>query len=149
MKPPATAAPPAAPRRRGERGATLLDLLVAAAIIGVALIPLLQLVPGMLASAQVPDTALRLNAAATRKMEELIAVLRANIGGASSGAEACPDLLDCRIEWTVTTEQSSASPGVGRLAAVAVLACQDRDASGACDTADEQVRLDTKVTSRP
>ena len=149
MRLPATAARSAAPCRHGERGATLLDLLVAAAIIGAALIPLLQLVPGMLASGQVPDTALRLHAAATRTMEELIAILRANIAGASSGAGACPDLSGCRIEWTVTTEQVSVSPGVGRLVAVAVLACQDRDASGTCDAADEQVRLDTKVTSRP
>lgn len=135
--------------RPGEAGVTLIELLVAAAIIGVALIPLLQIVPGTLGPAQVSEVQLRLEAAATRKTEELVGRLRANIAGVPSGAEVCADLANCRLTWTITTELSSATPGVGALVMLSTVACQDRDSSGTCDAGEEQVRLDTKVTSRP
>jgi hypothetical protein len=132
-----------------------VELLVAAAIIAVALVPLLQVVPGTLGQAQTSDAQLRLAAVATRKTEELIHLLRVNIGGPVSGTETCDDPADpadlprCRVEWTIATELSSTTPGVGRLKTVTTVACQDRDASGTCDAGEEQVRYDTKVTSRP
>ena len=135
--------------RSGEAGVTLIELLVAAAIIGVALIPLLQMVPGTLGPAQVSDVQLRLETAATRKTEELVGRLRANIASATSGAEACADLANCRLTWTIATEASSVTPGVGALVTVSTTACQDSNASGTCDAGEEQARLDTKVTSRP
>jgi hypothetical protein len=123
--------------------------LVAAAIVGVALIPLLQMLPGALGPAQTSDVHLRLETAAVRKTEELIGRLRANIAGVPSGTEACPDLANCRLAWTIATEASSPSPGVGALVRLSTVACVDSDGSGACDVGEEQVRLDTKVTSRP
>jgi prepilin-type N-terminal cleavage/methylation domain-containing protein len=135
--------------RPGEAGVTLVELLVAAAIIGVALIPLLQMVPGTLGPAQVSDVHLRLETAAVRKTEELIGRLRANIAGVASGAEACADFANCRLVWTIATEASSPAPGVGALVRLSTVACVDSNGSGACDAGEEQVRLDTKVTSRP
>lgn len=135
--------------RSGEAGVTLIELLVAAAIIGVALIPLLQMVPGTLGPAQVSDVQLRLETSATRKTEELVGRLRANIAGEPSGGEVCADLANCRLTWTIATEASSATAGVGALVRLSTVACQDSDASGTCDPGEEQVRLDTKVTSRP
>lgn len=135
--------------RPAERGATLIELLVAAAIIGVALIPLLQMVPATLAPSQVSDLQLRLEAAAIRKSEEITNRLRSNISGVTSGAEVCGDFSACRLEWTIATEASSTAPGVGALVTVRTTACQDRNANAACDSSEEQVRLDTKVTSRP
>ncbi|MDR7420071.1 MAG: prepilin-type N-terminal cleavage/methylation domain-containing protein [Armatimonadota bacterium] len=132
-----------------QSGATLVELLVAVAIIGVALIPLLQIVPATLAPIQVSDTEVRLSAAGVRKSEELTHRLRANIASVTSGAEACSDLSGCRLEWTIATDASSSAPGVGSLVAVEVVACRDADASGACDPAEDQVRYATKVTSRP
>ncbi|MDR7485392.1 MAG: prepilin-type N-terminal cleavage/methylation domain-containing protein [Armatimonadota bacterium] len=141
--------------RHREAGVTLVELLVAAAIIAVALVPLLQVLPATLSPVQVSDVQLRLAAEATRKAEELIHRLRTDIDSVSSGAESCDapadpaDLPGCRVEWTIATEASSSAPGVGVLKAVGVIACQDRNGSGACNDGEEQVRYDTKVTSRP
>ncbi len=135
--------------RAGEAGVTLIELLIAAAIIGVALIPLLQMMPATLGPAQVSDIHLRLEAAAIRKAEEITNRLRADISGVASGTEPCADLSGCRLVWTISVEASSALPGVGMLVAVSTTACRDGDASGTCDAGEEQVRLDTKVTSRP
>ncbi|MDR7523495.1 MAG: prepilin-type N-terminal cleavage/methylation domain-containing protein [Armatimonadota bacterium] len=141
--------------RHPEAGVSLVELLVAAAIIAVALVPLLQVLPAALGPVQVSDVQLRLAAEATRKAEELISRLRDDIHSVSSGAESCDapadpaDLPGCRVEWTIATEASSNTFGVGVLKTIRVTACQDRDASGACDEGEEQVRYDTKVTSRP
>lgn len=134
---------------RGQHGFTLVELLVAALILGVAIIPLLQVIPGTLAPAQVSETDLRLGAAATRKTEEIVGRLRADITSVTSGTEACADLPNCRLQWTIAVEISSASPGVGSLRTIAAIACQDTNANSACDADEAQVRYDTKVTSRP
>ena len=134
---------------RNERGFTLLELLVALMLIGIAVVPLLQLLPGTLVPAQVTDTDLRLSAAGARKTEELINQLRSDINGVGSGAQACADLPNCRLEWIIATEASSAVTNVGALKTIATVACQDSDANGACGPAEPQVRFDTKVTSRP
>jgi Tfp pilus assembly protein PilV len=134
---------------RTEQGFSLVEALVAALIIGVAVVPLLRLVPGIIGPGQISGDELRLGAAATRKSEELIHRMRASIAGVVSGAEACPDLPNCRIEWTVTIEQTSAITGVGSLRTLATVACQDSDVSGSCDAGEPRVRFDTKVTSRP
>lgn len=132
---------------RGQRGFTLVELLVAALILGIAIIPLLQIVPGTLAPAQVSETDLRLAAAATRKIEELISLLRSptppSIG---SYSEACADVPNCRIEWVIALDLSS---GVSWLRTVAVTACQDINGNAFCDSGENQVRFNTKVTSRP
>jgi len=135
--------------KRGQAGFTLVELLAAALILGVAIIPLLQVMPGVLAPAQVTETDLRLSAAATRKTEEILGRLRADISSVTSGAEACADLPQCRLQWTITTELSSAAPGVGSLRTIATIACRDANANSACDVDEAQVRYDTKVTSRP
>lgn len=127
----------------------LLELLVAAAIIGLALLPLLQLFPTILAPLPVSDVELRLDGAAIRKSEELVNRLRFDIAGAASGTETCTDVPSCLLVWTITTEQASAVPGVGVLRIIDVVACQDRDGSGACEPAEDQVRLSSKATSRP
>lgn len=67
--------------------------------------------------------------------------------GSTSGSAACTDLPTCRLVWSTTTEQSSATPGVGRLDQVNVVACQSPNAT--CDPGEPQVRYDTKVTTRP
>jgi len=134
---------------RGQRGFTLVELLVAALILGIAIIPLLQVIPGTLAPAQVSETDLRLGAAATRKTEEIVGRLRSDINSVTSGAEACADLPNCLLQWTITIELSSVAPGVGSLRTIATIACRDANANSACDAGEAQVRYDTKVTSRP
>ncbi|MDQ7840638.1 MAG: prepilin-type N-terminal cleavage/methylation domain-containing protein [bacterium] len=134
---------------RGQHGFTLVELLVAALILGIAIIPLLQVIPGTLAPAQVTETDMRLGAAATRKTEEIIGRLRADVNSVTSGAEACADLPNCRLQWTIAVELSSAAPGVGSLRTIATTACRDANANSACDADEAQVRYDTKVTSRP
>jgi prepilin-type N-terminal cleavage/methylation domain-containing protein len=135
--------------RAPQAGVSLVELLVAMAIIGVALIPLLQIVPSAMAPIQISDVEVRLGTAGTRKTEELINRLRSNIAGSASGAESCSDLSRCRLEWTIAAEQSSPTPGVGSLVTVDVVACRDADADNACEAAEDQVRYATKVTSRP
>lgn len=135
--------------RCAQAGFTTTELLVAALILGVALIPLLQVVPGTLAPAQVSETDLRLSAAATRKTEEIINRLRADITSVTTGSEACADLTGCRLQWTIATELSSNTQGVGSLRTVATIACRDANANSTCDADEAQVRFDTKVTSRP
>jgi prepilin-type N-terminal cleavage/methylation domain-containing protein len=133
----------------GQRGFTIVELLVAALILGIAIIPLLQVIPGTLAPAQVSETDLRLGAAATRKTEEIVGRLRSDINSVTSGAEACADLPNCRLQWTIAVELSSVAPGVGSLRTIATIACRDTNANSACDADEAQVRYDTKVTSRP
>jgi prepilin-type N-terminal cleavage/methylation domain-containing protein len=135
--------------RAGERGVSLVEMLVATAIVGVALIPLLQIVPAAMAPIQVSDAEVRLAAAATRKTEELINRLRFNITGVTSGAESCSDISRCLLEWTIATEQSSPTPGVGSLVTLDVVACRDADADATCEPTEDQVRYATKATSRP
>ena len=132
-----------------DDGVTLIEVLVAVMLIGLALAPLMQLYPGILAADQEADLDMRVGTVALRKMEEIIAALRDDIGGIASGAEPCADFPGCRAAWTITAEQSSAVTGVGQLNAVGVLACADADGSLTCDSGEVQVRFDAKVTSRP
>jgi len=134
---------------RSQRGFSLIEVLVAMLIIGVAIIPLLQLLPGTIAPGQISSDELHLGAVGTRKTEELINRLRANIASVVSGGEACPDLPNCRVEWTIATEQSSAVTGVGSLRTLATVACQDNNASATCDAGEPQLLFNTKITSRP
>lgn len=136
-------------RRRSEDGTTLIELLVATLLVSVAIVPLLQALPGTVAPARVSDTVLRLSAVGTRKTEELTNRLRADINGAASGAEVCADVANCLALWTIATDLSSATPGVGVLKSVAVIVCQDANANGVCDAGEDQVRYDTRLTSRP
>jgi Tfp pilus assembly protein PilV len=132
-----------------EAGLTLVEVLVAAFLIGVALVPLMQLYPQILEADQQSERSTIIGAAAGRKMEELIAGLRADIDSVTSGAETCGDLPSCRIEWTISTETSSGAQGVGSLKTVSVASCMDADGSGTCEDLESPVRYDAKVTSRP
>ncbi len=134
---------------RDERGLTLIEVLVALLLVAGALVPLMQLYPGLLQQNQQDETTARLSAVAVRQMEAALAGLRANIGSITSGAAGCADLPACLVQWTVATETSSTTPGVGALVDVAVIACLDRDGNGICDAGEPQVRYDAKVTSRP
>ena len=133
---------------------TLIEVLVAAMLIGLALAPLMQLYPGILAADQESDLEMRVGTVAFRKIEEIITVLRDDIGGVVSGAGTCvnpsePDIPGCRAEWTIATEQSSGVSGVGQLVTVGVRACADANGNSVCDSGEVQVRFDAKVTSRP
>ena len=136
---------------RGEEGISLPEILVAVLLIGIALVPLLELYPGTLSIDVESEIDMVLSAAVVRKMEEIINRLRppGAIDSVASGAEACTDLPNCRLTWTITTELSSAVTGVGQLKTLGVVACQDTNANTACDTGERQVRYDAKVTSRP
>jgi len=118
-------------------------------LVGLALVPLMQLYPGLLEANQDVETEMRLGVAASRKLEELIASMRADIDAVSSGSEGCADLPGCRLEWTVQSVHLSPAPGVGALKSVGVRGCLDADGSLSCDAGEVQVRYDTKVTSRP
>ncbi len=66
--------------RRREEGVSLPEVLVAALLIGIALVPLLHLYPGTLGFNLESEFDVRLSAAALRKAEELIGALRATAG---------------------------------------------------------------------
>ncbi len=134
---------------KAEAGFSLVEVLVAALLIGVALVPLMQMFPGLLEEDQTDEVTMQLGAVAVRQTESLVNMLRGNITGAASGSAACPDLPGCRLVWTIATEATSATPGVGRLVDLSVIACVDTDGNGLCDPGETQVRQDAKVTSRP
>jgi prepilin-type N-terminal cleavage/methylation domain-containing protein len=134
---------------KAQAGFSLVEVLVAALLIGVALVPLMQMFPGLLEEDQTDEVTMQLGAVAVRQTESLVNTLRGNITGAASGSAACPDLPGCRLVWTITTEAASATPGVGRLVDLSVIACVDTDGNGLCDPGETQVRQDAKVTSRP
>lgn len=136
-------------RHADEDGASLVELLVAVVLIGLALVPLMELYPVVLNGTAGSETDLVLGIAASRKTEEILTRLRADITSVPSGSETCPDRPQCLLAWTVQVEASSPSPGVGSLRAVQVTACLDRDGDGTCGAAEPQVVYATKVTSRP
>jgi len=78
-----------------------------------------------------------------------LALVRADINAVSSGGEACSALPSCWVAWTVAAEASSAAQGVGSLKTVSVTACVDRNGNSACETSEQPVQYDAKVTSRP
>ncbi|MDQ7829961.1 MAG: hypothetical protein QN122_11915 [Armatimonadota bacterium] len=133
----------------GEGGASLVELLVAVVLIGLALVPLMELYPVVLSGTAGAETDLVLGVVASRKAEEILTRLRADITSVSSGSEPCSDRPQCLLTWTVEVEGSSPSPGVGSLRAVQVTACLDGDGDGTCGAAEPQVGYATKVTSRP
>jgi len=134
---------------RREAGFSLIEVLVAALLIAVALVPLMQLFPGLLVQDQSDESTARLSTVAVRQMESTITALRNNIAGVASGSAVCADLPQCLVVSTVTTEASSATQGVGSLVDVTVTACVDSNGNSACDATESQVRYDAKVTSRP
>lgn len=134
---------------KAQDGFSLVEVLVAALLIGAALVPLMQNFPGLLQESQSDEVSMRLGTVAVRQMESLLNTLRGNITGAASGSATCPDLQGCLLVWTIATEASSATSGVGRLVDVSVVACADTNGNGACDPGETQVRQDAKVTSRP
>ena len=134
---------------RREAGFSLIEVLVAALLIAVALVPLMQLFPGLIQQDQSDETITRLGTVAVRQMESTITQLRNPGGSVTSGSATCTDLPKCLVVWTVTTELSSATQGVGSLVDVTVTACVDSNGNSACDATESQVRYDAKVTSRP
>ena len=133
-----------------QRGFSLIEVLVAVLIIGVAVIPLMQLIPGIIGPGEVSAEELRLGAVGVRKTEELINRLRGDINSITTdGKEACPDLPNCYVEWKISTEASESITGIGSLVTIATTACQDLQGDLDCDQTDPQVRFNTKVTSRP
>src|SRR3990172_5627514 len=67
--------------REHEAGISLVEVLVALLLVGIALVPLMQLYPGTLGFNLDAEYDFRLSAAATRKSEELIGLLRVPTGG--------------------------------------------------------------------
>ncbi len=134
---------------KAQAGFSVIEVLVAALLIAVALVPLMEMFPGLLEEDQVDDVTIQLGAVAVRQTESLINTLRGNISGAASGSAACPDFPGCLVVWTIATEASSGILGVGSLVDVSVIACADTDGNGLCDPGETQVRQDAKVTSRP
>lgn len=134
---------------RSEAGLTFIEVLVATMLIGVALVPLIQLYPALLETDREVDTDMRVGTVAGRKMEEIVNRLRADITAVTSGSESCSDFPSCHVEWTITTESSSGVQGVGSLVTAMVTACVDANGNALCDVTDNMVRYDAKVTSRP
>lgn len=134
---------------KAQAGLTFIEVLVATFLVGVALVPLIQLYPALLETGDVVDTDTRVGTVAGRKMEEIVNRLRADITSVVSGAETCTDFPSCRVEWTVAVESTSAVQGVGSLVTLSITACTDRNGNSACDGGDIIVRYDAKVTSRP
>lgn len=135
---------------RRDEGVSLIEVLVAVTLISLALIPLMQLYPPALDADREAETGMRLGTVAARKLEDIIRPLRNDITSVVSGSESCAaDLPTCWLEWTVTTEASSATTGVGVLVAVSVIACLDGNADLSCGAGEQQARNDAKVTSRP
>ncbi len=135
--------------RNREDGVALLEVLVAAFLIGLALVPLLQLYPRTVGYT-VSNLNTLLSAAAIRKAEEIITRMRPSGTSSTavlSGTAACTDVPNCLLVWTITTEASSTQGGW--LNDVSVVACQDTDLNNICEAGEPQVRYDTKGTSRP
>jgi Tfp pilus assembly protein PilV len=137
--------------RAREEGLSLPEILVAALLIGIALVPLLELYPGTLGFNVETEVDSVLSAAAMRKMEEIITLLRPSgaIDSVVDGTEACSDLPNCRLTWTITTQLESTVTGVGKLKTLNVFACQDSNGNSVCEASERNVRYDAKITSRP
>jgi prepilin-type N-terminal cleavage/methylation domain-containing protein len=131
------------------RGFSLVEVAVAVLILGVALVPLVQLFPAVIADDAANEATLQLDAAAERQMELLVAQATGNPAAPGSGTAACPDAPGCLLTWTVTPELTSRAPGVGVLLDLSVTACADTNRNGVCEAGEPQVRYDAKATSRP
>lgn len=132
-----------------ERGHTLLEVLVSVLLLSLALAPLLQLYPSLVAANESHRDLAQLAAAASSKVEELGQALRRGTASSGTGSAACAGTPGCLVTWAVQAELTSPTPRVGSLWRVQVAACTDANASGTCDADEPQVRYETKVTSRP
>lgn len=128
-----------------QAGHTLLEVLVSVLLLAVALAPLVALYPPLLSAQEAQRDAVVLRLGAAGKLEEVAQGLR---GGAAAGpgSEACSSLPGCLLEWRVDSVQTDSI--AGWLRQVEVIACVDRNASGACESGETQVRYATRVTSR-
>jgi prepilin-type N-terminal cleavage/methylation domain-containing protein len=134
-----------------EGGFSLIEVLVATLILGLSIVPLMQLFPGLVNTAQDDEITTRLGTVAARQMEAVTTSLHANITSLGFGttSAACADLPQCLVQSTITSEASSATPGVGQLVDIRVIACADANGNNTCDPGERQVEYDAKITSRP
>lgn len=129
-----------------QSGHSVLEVLVSAFLLAVALVPLLQLYPQLVsANATQQDTSL-LAVVASGRLEELAQAIRAG-AGSGAGQGPCGAVPRCLLLWSVS--DVSADPTAGWLRDVRVVACRDEDSNGACDPQEPQVPYATRVTSRP
>ncbi len=136
--------------RGHEDGVSLIELLAAAFLISIAIVPILTLYPNTLGINRETEYGMILSTVALRKMEENINLMRPSGSVANpNGTATCTDLPNCLLVWTTTTELSSATQGIGTLKTLNVVACQDTNGNSACDAGERQVRYDAKITSRP
>ena len=89
-----------------ERGLSLVEVLAAMLLVGIALLPLFQLYPVLLGASGQRDDLTLVGTAATRQMEALVADL---VRGATppdppAGGGACDPPPNCRLTWQVTRE---------------------------------------------
>lgn len=139
-----------------QEGHTLVEVLVSVLLLAIALVPLLELYPSLVRANESDRDLSVLSPLASGKLETLrLELLRGPLVGPGSGSEPCPPPADpgdyfppnCLLQWEVTSLQTH--PAGGWLRDAWVVACVDRDSSGACDPGEAQVRYDTRVTSRP
>src|SRR5205807_8629919 len=85
-----------------QGGFTYVEVLVASLLIAVALVPLMQLFPGLVEADLTDETTMVLGAVAVRNMESFTTSLRNNIASVVSGSGTCADFPKCLVVWTVT-----------------------------------------------
>ncbi|MDR7408262.1 MAG: prepilin-type N-terminal cleavage/methylation domain-containing protein [Armatimonadota bacterium] len=138
-----------------QQGHTLVEVLVSVLLLALALVPLLELYPSLVAANQSDRDLSILSAVASGRLEELRAGLFEGSVGLGTGSEPCPPPyevgdyfpLNCLLQWDVTSFQTD--PVGGWLRNAWVVACVDGNSSGTCDSGELQVRYETRVTSRP
>lgn len=132
-----------------------MEVLVSVLLLAIALVPLLELYPSLVGANESDRDVSVLSAAAAGRLEELRRELLVGPAPIGPGSGPCPPPAEptdyfppnCLLQWEVTPFQTD--PVGGWLMHAWVVACADRDASGACDAGERQVRYDTRVTSRP
>jgi type II secretory pathway pseudopilin PulG len=127
--------------RRGAPGLTLAETVIAMALIGIALVPLMMMLPGGSSAQLHAQRVMLCTLLAERKMEESKSALITDFDSTPGGEGDFSTDGYAEYRYSVTIADVSGSP----LKSIHVLVWEDHDGDGVASSHERQTTLDTLV----
>lgn len=112
-------------RHRAQAGVTLPEVLVAMLLVGIALVPLVRLYPGIIDADHASEVTTVLSAVAVRKVEENISILRAP----SSGGITLDNSVTRGSSGSQTSTSATLTIGASATYLVVLVGLRDEDST--------------------